>query len=229
MLLLLERSPLRRVLRELAKSRDIPVALGRPGDDALFERALGCDTIVYAPASSLLSGTLEPRPDPGRMRRVIGAAHAPGCSLIVLVVPAAGTYDTELDVLRRSGKPYVVVTAPPLIEELSAEIAKTDAAALWLPRTGNIDVGRAVDLAETVLEASRAENHGGVTAAPSRKADLATLFREAAAESPKPVRVVPVWPPLHRAIRPIARWLRGSEPSVLTLAARLEAPFNESC
>lgn len=222
MLLLLERGPLRRAIRALSKARAAESSLARSSDGNLFDRALGCGTLVYAPASNVLSGTLDARPAPERMRAVLGAASAPGCSTIVFVAPSSGTYDTEIELLRRSGKPYVVVSTPPLLEEIAAEIGKTETSALWIPRTGRMEVARAADVAEMVFAASETEFQGRVMKVPSRSADLATLFRDAAAQSAKPIRVFPVWPALHRAVRPIARFLRGREPKALTLAAELE-------
>jgi hypothetical protein len=222
MLVLLGRGPLRRALRSLAESRDVPLSVAKPHDESLFERALGCDAVIYAPASNVLAGTLTPKPAPERMRSVVGASSAPGCSMIVAVVPNSGAYDTELDVLRRSGKPYAIVKTAPLIDEVAAEVASADANALFVPRTGNVEVARASDVAEVIFAAVGAESHGGVSTVPCRSVDLATLFREAAAFSAKPVRVLGVWPPLHRAVRPVARWLRGGEPRALTLAMDLE-------
>src|ERR1044071_1615504 len=170
MLLLVERGPLRRAIRELAKNRARKSSLARWSDENLFERALGCGTLVYAPASNLLSGTLDARPAPDRMRAVLGAACAPGCSTIVFVAPSSGTYDAELELLRRSGKPYVVVSTPPLLEELASEIAKTETRALWVPRTGNIEVAFAADVAESVFSASETELQGRVMRVPTRSA-----------------------------------------------------------
>lgn len=221
MLLLLSKSPLRKAIRELLRSEGLACSLARPDADDLFEQAAGCETIIYAPSSTLLDGTLAGTPRPDRMRAVLGAANAPGCSTVVVVVPSTEAYEPELDVLRRAGKPYVVVVAPPLIEEVGARIAG-DAGTLWIPETGAIEGAHASDVARAVLDACESEYQGRVERVRGEQMDLATLFREAADASARKVRVRGVWPPLHRAIRPVARWLRGEEPHALSLASDLE-------
>lgn len=130
----------------------------------------------------------------------------------------------ELDVLRRAGKPYVVVSAPPLLEEIGATIAG-DAGTLWIPESGSIEAAHASDVARAVLAASESEYQGRVERVHGDQMDLATLFREAAGTSAREVRVRGVWPPLHRAIRPVARWLRRGEPPGLSLASELERNY----
>lgn len=222
MLLLLDKSPLRRAVRALLRARSLPYTLGNDRAPDLFERALDCDTLVYAPTSNLLAGWLEPRPDPERMRTVLAASCAPGCSTLVVVVPSAAAYEPELDILRRDGKPYVIVEAMPLVEEFGCEIAKAGATPLWLPRSGSVPVTRADAVARAVLDASETEFQGRVHVVPATPHDLATLFRDAARATGAGVRVHAVWPPLHRIMRPVARWVLGTEPPALALAAKLE-------
>lgn len=222
MLLVLAKTPLRKAIRSALRERGIPMTSGRPDSEDLFERALDCDTLVYAPASNLLKGTLQPRPRPDRMRAVLRAANAPGCSTVVVVVPDVPSYQSEIDVLQSSGKPYVVVCAPPMVEEIGAQVASDGAGSLWIPRGGSVRASDARDVARAVLRASETEWQGRIETVESRETDLATLFRHAAESVGGRVRVHPVWPPLHRVIRPVARWLRRGEPRALSLASSLE-------
>jgi hypothetical protein len=80
--------------------------------------------VVDAPAARLLDGFLDPQPDPARMRRALGAASAPGVGSIVVVVPIGRAYDTEIDVLRRHGKPFVIVESPLLFEEVMRPLVR---------------------------------------------------------------------------------------------------------
>jgi len=222
MLLLVEKSPLRKAIRNLLSERGYDHALGNPNTEHLFDKALGCETIIYAPTSSMLFGSLAPEPTPARMRAVVGAANAPGCKSIVVVVPKSGDYEPELDVLRRDGKPYVIVRAPPLVEEVGAELANGDHDSLWIAKGGNVEAAHAKEVAEVVLAAVHSQYHGRVEDVQGAHMDMATLFREAAHVGGSQVRVHSVWPPLHRIVRPVARWFNGGEPAALTLAVTLE-------
>lgn len=220
MLLLIPKGPLRKAIRSALAERGEDYQLGAASDDGLFERALGQDTLVYAPARSLLAGRLDPSPDPGRMRRVIGAAAAPGCSTVVVVVPEGTGYDPELDVLRKAGKPYVIVSAPPLFEEVGVVLARSGGG-VWVPRGGSIRVASASAVAHAVLAASSSEWQGRVEAVEGDVLELHEAFSRAAKSSRRKVSVHAVWPPLHRVVDPVVRWLNGSEPPASALAGAL--------
>lgn len=225
MLLVMRKGPLRKAIRGAATARGRDCQLASPLADDLFERALGREALVYAPARSLLSGWLQPAPDPDRMRRVVGAAAAPGCSLVVCILPAGTGHDAEVEVLRRSGKPYIIVSAPPLLEEVGLELARTGSA-VWIPRGGRVRVASAEAVARAALDATESEWQGRVERVEGDVLDLPEAFERAARTTRRDIRVHAVWPPLHRVALPVARWLSGGrEPPASKLAgALLESP-----
>jgi hypothetical protein len=216
-LLTFDAGPLRSAIADQLQAVGSSVKSVTPSDD-WFAAALGAECVVYAPAARLLDGCLDARPDPARMRRALGAASAPGVGSIVVVVPNGRAYDVELDVLRRHGKPFVVVESPLLFEEVADHLCEAD---LWLPRSGRVAACAASAVAKVVASAIAEQPHGRTLAVQGAEMDLATLFRRAADTSTRSVRVhgVPRW--LHDAIRPIARLTRGAEPRTLALADRL--------
>jgi hypothetical protein len=226
MLLVLDKSPLRKALRALLRERRRSFALGKVRSEDLFERALDCGTMVYAPTSSLLDGWLQPCPDPDRMRDVLSASRAPGCTTLVTVVPSASAYEAELDVLRRDGKPYVIVEAAPSVEDFAREIGRGDSDRLWIPREGSVAVTHVRDVAQAVIDASETELQGRVHPVATHTRDVAALFREAADVAGRGSKVRGVWPPLHRVVRPVVRWFRGTEPAALALADMLAERSN---
>jgi hypothetical protein len=223
MLLVLAKSPLRRALRARLRQTNTPYRLGKPTGDDLFERALGRTAVVYAPTSSALRGVLDPAPVPERMRAVIRAANAPGCGPVVAVVPKGDGYESELDVLRRSGKPYLVIQTPPLLEEVSEELARDGIESVWIPRTGSVEVAAAVEVAASVLAASESDWQGRTETVAGTELGLPDLFEHAADLTGRAIRVHSLWPPLHRLVSPALRWLSGKESNAVRMATTLAA------
>ncbi|HEU4411511.1 MAG TPA: hypothetical protein VFS43_40070 [Polyangiaceae bacterium] len=127
-MLIAAEGPLREALRAAFEGGDLRIA---PFDHPdLFGAALGAGAIVYAPA---------PPADPERMRRVLGAANAPGVTLVVVVRPPGDDFEPEERLLRRDGKPYVVLAAPEGSPELGAALHRA-------LREGELQ-GRVVELA----------------------------------------------------------------------------------
>lgn len=211
--------PLRIAIADRLRAMGLSANAAVPRDD-WFEAAMGAECVVYAPAARLLDGLLDPQPDPARMRRALGAASAPGVGSIVVVVPIGRAYDTEIDVLRRHGKPFVIVESPLLFEEVAAHLHESD---LWLPRSGRVAACAATDVAELVATAVAEEPHGRTLTVDAVEMDLATLFRRAADTTAGNVHVHGVPRFLHDVTRPLARWIRGDEPQALALADRLSA------
>ena len=218
-LLTFDAGPLRSAIADRLRAMGLSVNATAPSED-WFEAALGAECVVYAPAARLLDGCLDPQPDPARMRRALGASSAPGVGSIVVVVPKGGAYDVEIDMLRRHGKPFVVVESPLLLEEVAAHLHETD---LWLPRSGRVAACAASAVAEMVAVAVAEEPHGRTLAVEAVEMDLATLFRRAADSTARNVHVHGVPRLLHELTRPLARLLRGDEPQALALADRLSA------
>src|SRR5262245_24797074 len=90
-----------------AAARRGPSRSVAPDHDDLFGSAMGCSSLVYAPAANLLRGRLAPQPDTARARRVLGATEAPGVRLLVMVTPSG--YDDEERLVRKYGVPYVIL------------------------------------------------------------------------------------------------------------------------
>ena len=129
-LLALERGCLREAIaKTLGHADPAGVALESPASTDLFTRAFGHHAIVYGPAPCLLDGKLDPSPDVDRMRNVLRAANAPGVALVVVVIPEGDAYQAEIDALRRDGKPYIIVRAPALLEEVANSSPPTAAKA----------------------------------------------------------------------------------------------------
>lgn len=218
-LLTFDAGPLRSAIADRLQAMGLSVNAAAPSED-WFEAALGAGCVVYAPAARLLDGCLDPQPDPARMRRALGASSAPGVGSIVVVVPTGRAYDVELDVLRRHGKPFVIVESPLLFEEVAAHLHEAN---LWLPRSGRITACAASAVAEVVAAAVAEEPHGRTLAVEAVEMDLATLFRQAAGSTARNVHVRGVPRFLHNVTRPLARLIRGDEPQALALADRLSA------
>ena len=112
-LLLAPDGPLRDALRAALDGGDVRCAPFEHPD--LFGAALGTSAIVYAPNLPA---------DPERMRRVLGAANAPGVTLLVVVRPPGDDFEPEERLMRRDGKPYVVLAAPPDAPDLGAALRR---------------------------------------------------------------------------------------------------------
>jgi hypothetical protein len=218
----LEDGRLRQAIVESVGKRDEgKLAVERPGSDDLFSRALGHRAIVYGPAPSLLDGKLDPSPSAARIRGVLRAANAPGVSVVVVVLPEGDGYASELDVLRRDGKPYLVIAAPPLLEEVGDVIASGAPHTLWLPSGGLLRTARVAEVAHAVAEALGAEEQGRIVEVLGEVSPAPTVFRRAAEIGANHVRVRHMTPWLHRLLRPVIRWWYGREPPALALLDRL--------
>ena len=224
-----EQGPLWSAVTDALLSSGKHLATARPSDPDLFLLALDKQTIVYAPASSLLGGTLAPCPSRRRMQRVLRAARAPGVSLLVLLVPSAGGFAEEEALLRRSGKPYVVLRSPPLLDEIAEQMGTADHDALWVPRAGVAEATDADRLGAALLEAidgghvgSSIRVAGDTLGAPELFDRAANVFAMRGAE-PR-LHIHAVWPPLYRLTRRMLKLLGRPEPAALELWDRLGQP-----
>ncbi len=193
-----------------------------PDDEDLFEKALEHTALVYLPSPRMLDATLHPRPSTGRAQAVLAAANAPGVEVVVFVLPDGDGYDEEKQLLQRKGVPYVIVVAPPLLEEIAKDLSTDRARTLWVPRGGGLEVSTVEQTARAVVEAIDCEDQGGAFPAPRETLDAETLFRRAT-ELQGEVRVRGVRPGVFRLARPIARWVKRGEPAALRLCDQLYA------
>lgn len=197
------------------------VARVSPDDPDLFAHAVGCGAIVFSPERSLLSARLAPAPGAHEhVADVLRAAGAPGVQLLVAVLADGPGFDAAREAIERRGRPYVILRAPGLLEDVS-EALRSDAGTLWLPRAGEVHVCRGGALSDAVAEALVTERQGCVVAVPGETFDVARLFATASELAGGQVRVRPVAPLMFRLVRPVARWLRAGEPPPLSLADRL--------
>jgi hypothetical protein len=200
----------------------------------LFSCAVGRRAVVVLPTRNLLSAGLAQQTNCDTMKGVLRAAGAPGVELVVVALPAAPHFDGVVDAVERHGKPYVVLRAPGLLEEVAEALrpndARHDRGTLWLPRAGEVPVARGSALADAVADALETEEQGRVRELSSESFDVAGLFAAASGLGGAPVRVRPVQPLVYRMVRPVARWLKGGEPPLLALAdqllARPQAPHS---
>jgi hypothetical protein len=198
-----------------------PVRWASADDEDLWLAAKGCRAIVYIPAPSLLGGRLEPSPDVERVQAVLAASNAPGVEVVVMVVPSRAGYEAEIRAIRKYGAPYVLLEPPVVLEEIGAALTSESHRSIWLPRSGVVPVTSADTLAAAVVAAVDTEEQGRFLPIPAAEVDVAEVFKEAAQTVCPEVKVHAVWPRLHRTVRPIVRWLRGGEPTALSLADRL--------
>jgi len=169
----------------------------------------------------LLDALHAPNPDARRAREALRAAHAPGVSLAVFVVPEGDGYREELDVLEQDGTPYMVVAAPALVEELGTTLPKHGT--LLLPRSGSMRAADACAVATAVREALTTEEQGRIVTV-GAEASPATLFKRAAQLSSLRVRILALWTPLYRLARWLWRLFRRPEPALYRELRLLASP-----
>lgn len=220
-LIVAERGPVSDAVARAAEAAHGAARWASADDEDLWLAAKGCRAIVYIPAPSLLAGRLDPSPDVERVQAVLAASNAPGVEVVVVVVPSRAGYEPELRAIRKYGAPYVLFEPPVILEEVGAALASEAYRSIWLPRTGGVPVTSADTVAAAVVAAVDTEEQGRFLPIPSTEVDVAEVFKEAARAVCPEVKVHAVWPRLHRTVRPIARWLRGGEPTALSLAERL--------
>ncbi|MFC1641795.1 hypothetical protein ACFL5O_03775 [Myxococcota bacterium] len=217
-LLVAKRGPLRKAIRHLFRKNGLNVATVTPAHSDLFGRALEQRVMVYLPSSSLLRGKLAPRPDLERLQRVLRATNAPGVRTLVAVVPQGGAYAIEVDAIQRFGTPYVIVEAPPLLEEIGAELAADTVRALWLPERGATPATSAQAVAREVMAASFTKWQGRVVPTACELYGPAELAREAARLVGVELRVRSTWTWLYRLFAIARSWLGSRVPAAQALA-----------
>lgn len=193
-------------------------------DDHLFEKAGGCHTVVYAPSARLLEGTLEPAPDAERARTVLSACNAPGVQQLVMVRPAHDAWSAEDAVVKRSGKPYLIVRSTPLLEEIATAAQLEAMRSVSVPRDGKARATVAAAVAEAVVTGLADEDMQGRTVdAVADVFDAAELMRRAAATVGREIEVAPASPTGMKIRRALARVFGRPQRSAHELIERLGA------
>lgn len=192
-------------------------------DDSLFEKALGCRAIVHAMMPSLLDGKLAPAPSPDRMRAVLRASRAPGVELVVIVAPLGVAYDEELLVLKKDGKPYVIVRCAPLLEEIAEAADFATTRRLWLARGATTPIATAFHASAEILRALRDDSLQGRTIELAEPVDVADAIARAAQIAGAPADVQPTSRAIGTMYRKISSWLGRADPPALALYDRMLA------
>ena len=218
-LLVGEAGPLTRALQEQLERSEGSLAIARPSDPDLFQRALGHRAILYVPASSILARKLDPEPDPGRIRAVLGASNAPGVRVLVAVLPEG--YEAEIDAIRRFGTPYVILEAPPLLEEVAQAMAAEAGKTLWLPQRGRLMSAQAEAVAREAVGAIDSQWQGRVIPIRGQELGPKSLFEQAAAGAGLRLRIHRISASLFRWFGRLRRWLGGPVPASRALVERL--------
>jgi hypothetical protein len=226
-LLVAEPSVASRAVEVALRTRGYDVLMTALGDPDLFSHAVGRRAVVVLPTRSLLAAGLAPPAGCDAIEAALSAAGAPGVKLLVVALPSAAQFDPVVETVQRHGKPYIVLRACGLIEEV-AEVLRPESGipehgTLWLPRSGEVRVSRGSALADAVATALETDEQGRVQELSSEAFDVASLFAVASGLGGAQVRVRPVQPFVYRMVRPVARWFKGSEPPLLALADRLLA------
>ncbi|GEM_PF-2040180 len=219
-LLVADPGPLRAAVEAGLRQAGEDVALRSPNDEDLWLAARGRRAVVYLPGSSLLEASLAPSPSAERVAEVLAAAGAPGVQVLVPVFPDHPSFDLELDVVRRHGRPYAALRSPPLLEEI-ATLLPDDRRALWLPRLGHTRATTASTLVTAIREALDTEWQGRVTPVAAEALDAVELVKRAAEIVGRPLPVRPLRPWLFRLLRGVGRWLRRREVALLAALAPL--------
>ena len=196
-------------------------------DDDLFTKALDHDTVVYLPTKGFLDS--RSREDPmiqATNREVLGAANAPGVSLLVTILPANAREDVLEEAIQRSGIPYFIVRTPALIEELRVELADEVPDTVWVPQCDGVAFGEAKALLSVVLRCLRDERQGSILQVPATVTDVPTALRRALPAGEN--RVIAVWPPIFQMGRIAARMMRGRDTRDVQVIDTLLANRDES-
>jgi hypothetical protein len=218
-LLVAEPGPLATALEQQLSRRDGPFGVARPRDPDLFQRALGHRAIVYVPAASILAQKLDPEPDVGRIRSVLGASNAPGVRVLVAVLPEG--YHAEIDAIRRFGTPYVILEAPPLLEEVAQAMTAEAGHTLWLPQRGRATFGTAEAVAREAIAAIDTEWQGRVVPVTGDVLGPKTLLERAAAVAGIRLRIRRISAWLYRWLGRLRRWFGSPVPTSRALVERL--------
>jgi hypothetical protein len=218
-LLVAEPGPLAQALEQQLAERDRSLAIARPRDPDLFQRALGHRVIVYVPAASLLAEKLDPEPDVERIRSVLGASNAPGVRVLVAVLPEG--YHAEIDAIRRFGTPYVILESPPLLEELARAMTAEAGHTLWLPQRGRATFAKAEAVAREAIGAMDTEWQGRIVPVGGEVFGPKTLLERAAAAAGIRLRVRRISAWLYRWLGRLRRWLGSPVPASRALVDRL--------
>ena len=120
----------------------------------------------------------------------------------------------------------MVLRAPPLLDEVVAQMGMGGREALWVPRSGVVEITDGDRLSAKVLRAIDGEQDGSTLRASGEILDAPTLFARAvnlfAASGVAPrLHIHGVWPPLYRFTRSLLRLLGRPEPAALTLWDKL--------
>jgi hypothetical protein len=226
-LLVLGEGPLRQAISDELATEGIHYKSASADSEDLFSEAMGQRAILYAPAASLLDGRQNPQASADRAMGVLHAAEAPSVEVVVAVVPEGEAYGVEVQALARYGKPYVVLQAPILIEEVAEALSAERKRSVWLPNLGKLSVARAQAVAAAAVQATRTEQQGRVVAVSGEVVDAATLIRRAAAQAglTPTVHGLAAW--LYRIVRPLLRWLWWRHSAAYDLVARLFPELGE--
>lgn len=220
-LLVAEHGPLRKAIRHQFRRNGGEVVTAAPSHSDLFGQALAQHSVVYVASGSLLAGKLDPQPDPERIERVLRATNAPGVRTLVAVLPQGGAYTVETEAIQRFGTPYVIVEAPPLLEEIGAALAADTARTLWLPVQGKTPATPAKLVAREVLAATATEWQGRIVRAASKLYNPTELARAATRKVGAEVRIRSIWAWLYRLLAIARNWLGARVPTAQALAERL--------
>jgi hypothetical protein len=198
---------------------DASFGVARPSDPDLFQRALGHHAMLYVPAASILDQKLDPEPDVDRIRAVLGASNAPGVRVLVAVLPEG--YEAEIDAIRRFGTPYVILVAPPLLEEVAQAMAAEAGKTLWLPERGRVTLAAAEAVAREAIAAIDSERQGRVIPVQGEALGPKSLLERAAATGGIRLRIRRISAWLYRWFGKLRRWLGGPVPASRALVERL--------
>jgi hypothetical protein len=211
---------IRRAIQQASGEEVRTAPVGDPAD--LFMAAIDCRAIVCAAAPNMLDGSLEPQPSPERMRTIVRAANAPGVKLVVVVVPSGEHYAEEELVLKKDGKPYVILRCPPLVEELADATNFHVSGSLWLPRGKTTALANATDLANVVVRAlDDGSLQGATVEVPSERIDLAEALRRAARVAGARTEIRATSPTLSAVYDRVSGWFGVSRPPAVALYEKM--------